>query len=321
MAGPRPPLPPGQAVPEGLWTASGSAAAIFRLAPAQLSDIGERVPATRLTTAGTTLRTLVGVAFDRSGTMWITSSDDHLLLSFEPAALASSGLKAATTVIMPNAGSLSAPSGLAFDRARGLWVANFDNGTLVRFDSAQLAVGGAPAPAVVLSIQGNPTSLAFDRDGALWVSDHLAQTIAQYRAADLVASGSPAPAVVLTEHGNSLPHPMGLAFDADGDLWVANIGARNVVAFSPAQQAATGAPQPHVTLSSTGTSLSIPVGLAFDAEGSLWVVGGSGSLTKFEQASLGASGTPEPSARLTVPGHSIFWTAAFWPRPAALPLN
>src|SRR3989449_11146058 len=152
--------------------------------------------------------------------------------------------------------------------------------TLVRFDGAQLAAGGAPVPAVVLSGLGHPTALAFDGDGSLWVSDNVAQTIAKYRGADLTASGSPAPAVVLTETENAFPLPLGLAFDADGNLWVANLQARNVVAFSPAQLAVTGAPTPQVVLSSTDGSLALPVGLAFDAEGSLWVVGGAGTLTK-----------------------------------------
>src|SRR2546422_3575484 len=193
--------------------------------------------------------------------------------------------------------------------------------TLVRFDGAQLAAGGAPVPAVVLSGLGHPTALAFDGDGSLRLSDKVAQTIAKYRGADLTAAGSPAPAVVLSENQNPLPLPLGLAFDADGNLWVANLGARNVVAFNPAQRAAAGSPAPQIVLSSTGISLSLPVGLAFDAEGSLWVVGGAGTLTKFARTSLGASGAPEPSARLTIAGHQVLWSAAFWPRPAGLPLN
>src|SRR5437867_5210956 len=311
-------LPPD---PEGLWTASASPSAIVRLAPEQLSGTGDRVPATTLTTPSARIQTLFGVAFDPNGELWITSADDNLLLAFGPGALTSSGFKAATTVIGPNAGSLTTPTGLAFDPAHRLWVANHDNGTLVRFDGAQLAVGGAPVPAVMLSGLGHPTSLAFDADGSLWVSDNVAQTIAKYRATDLTVSGSPAPAVVLTENNNASPLPLGLAFGADGNLWVANLQARSVVAFSPAQLAVTGAPTPQVVLSSTDGSLALPVGLAFDAEGSLWVVGGAGSLTKFARTSLGASGAPEPSARLTIAGHQVLWSAAFWPRPAGLPLN
>src|SRR2546425_9452749 len=84
-------------------------------------------------------------------------------------------------------------------RSHRLWVANHDNGTLVRFDGAQLAAGGAPVPAVVLSGLGHPTAPAFDGDGALWVSDNVAQTVAKYPGAGPPASGPPAPALALGE--------------------------------------------------------------------------------------------------------------------------
>src|SRR3989449_8954076 len=180
LSSPRRAPEPGPPVPEGLWTASASPSAILRLDPTQLSGTGERDPATTLTPPSARLQTLFGVAFDPSGEIWITSADDNLLLAFGPGALTSSGFKAATTVIGPNAGSLGAPTGLAFDPGHRLWVANHDNGTLVRFDGAQLAAGGAPVPAVVLSRLGHPTAPAFGGVGSLLVSAKVAQTIADY---------------------------------------------------------------------------------------------------------------------------------------------
>ena len=50
-------------------------------------------------------------------------------------------------------------------------------------------------------------------------------------------------------------------------------------------------------------------------------MGGTGVVTKFAAASLGVSGAPAPIARLKVSGHSVFWSLAFWPKPAGLPLN
>ena len=100
-------------------------------------------------------------------------------------------------VIAQHRGSLNAPTGLAFDRVQRLWVANHENGTLVRYDPEQLAVSGAPAPAVVVSGLGHPTALAFDASGSLWVTDNVAATVSGYRPEQLTASGSAAPAVVL----------------------------------------------------------------------------------------------------------------------------
>jgi sugar lactone lactonase YvrE len=311
---------PGVSPQEGLWTASALPQAVLRLDPTQLSDTGKRDPATTLTTPSARLRTLVGVAFDDDGTMWVASQDDSLLLAFAPGALNGAGSRAARTVITSTRGSLSGPTGLAFDRQHRLWVINNRSATLVRFDRDQLAAGGPQAPAVTLRMPGNPVALAFDAAGSLWVSDNQFSIIVKFPAAQLATSGSPVPALSLTV-ADSLVNPAGLAFDAAGKLWVANTGRNNLVAFSPAQLAGTGPLAPDVTVSPTGGSLSIPVGLAFDGDGGLWVVGGAGLLTRFSGASLLATGAPAPDALLQVSGHSLFWSAAFWPRPAGLPLN
>jgi sugar lactone lactonase YvrE len=314
------PMIPPPSAQDGAWVVSGSPAAILRLDPRQLTDTGERDPATTLTTPSAGLSTLSGVAFDAAGNLWVASDDDSLLLAFAPGALSSSGFKAASTVITPTRGSLSGPIGLAFDSRQRLWVVNHRSATLVRFDPAQLAAGGAQVPAVTLSAPGNPVAIAFDAAGSLWVSDNQFHVIYKYTAAQLAASGSPPAAFVLTA-ADSLVNPTGLAFDAAGNLWIANLGRSNLLAFTPAQVAGTGPLEPNVVISSSAGSLSIPIGLAFEEDGSLWVAGGTGVLTKFAPGSLSASGAPAPSARLKVSGHVLFWSVALWPKPGGLPLN
>jgi len=63
-----------------------SPSVILRLDPTQLSGTGEREPATTLTTPSARLETLVDVAFDVAGDMWVTSPDDAVLLAFAPGA-------------------------------------------------------------------------------------------------------------------------------------------------------------------------------------------------------------------------------------------
>ena len=87
------------------------------------------------------------------------------------------------------------------------------------------------------------------------------------------------------------------------------------------QLSRTGSPTPDVMITSNGGSLSVPVGLAFDAGGDLWVVGGVGALTRFSQASLGASGAAVPTLRVQIAERSPFWSIAFWPVPRGLPLG
>ena len=311
---------PDPSMPEGLWTVSGASASIISFDAAQLRGTGEIVPTTVVATPSARLFTLAGVAFDSSGTLWIASADDSLLLAFDQAALAS-GISVATTVIEPVAGSLSAPSGLAFDRTRRLWVANHENGTLVRFDVSQLSTGGPQQPAVVISGLGHPTAIAFDAAGTLWMSDNAAHTISGFAATQLESSGKHTPAVVLSSTAGSLIHPSGLAFDQEGNLWVANLGNHSVIGFGADQLCCTGVPAPRRVLAPRVTPLGLPVGLAFDAAGNVWVVGGTGTLTRFDRSSLDAAGSNEPSIQFAVTGHSLLWSAAFWPKPVGLPLN
>jgi sugar lactone lactonase YvrE len=318
---PDPPDPPTPLEVTGLWTASGTPGAVLRLSARELGRSGDQLAATTITTTSAPLRSLAAVAFDHRGDLWVASADDNLLLRFPAGALAESGAQPAAGVIASNAGSLDQPLGIAFDGGGRLWVANQGNGTLAAYDPVQLAIGGAPFPAVVVSGAGNPTGLAFDARGGLWVSDNVSQTISRYAPAALARSGSPRAEVVLTQTSIPLPLPLGLAFDAEGSLWIANLGTRSVVAFGPAELAAGGSQTPRVMLSPASGGLGLPVGLAFDGEGDVWVVGTTGTLSEYRRGALVTGGALEPAVRVTVTGHSILWGAAFWPKPAGLPLN
>ena len=312
--------PPSTAV-EGLWTASGRAPAILRIAPTQLLTTGRAFAATTVTTSSAGLSTLNSIAFDRSGTMWITSADDSRLLAFSPTALGSSGPRAAHAVITSSNGSLSTPTAVAFDRQQRLWVANSGNGTLVRFDPAQLAASGAPEPVVTVGGLTRPIAIAFDAEGSLWVTDIQHQAIVKYSSAQLAVSGSPIPSVVVSALDESLGEPSGIAFDPTGNLWVANIGTQEIGAFSSAQLAASGSPSPHIKISTNVGTLRVPTGLAFDSDGSLWVLTSDGGLEKFTTEQIAVSNSPAPTVAVQLNGHLDFWSVAFWPAPAGLPSN
>src|SRR5438309_1442945 len=206
----------------------------------------------------------------------------------------------------------------------GLWTVSGSPSAILRLDPTQLTDTGqrVPAPIVTTPSAGlTPLAgVAFDGAGSLWVSDNQFHVIYRYTAAQLAVSGSPPPAFVLTA-ADSLVNPTGIAFDAAGNLWVANNGRSNLLAFTPAQLAGTGPLEPSVVIHSNAASLSIPLGLAFEEDGSLWVVGGTGVLVKFAPASLGTTGAPVPSVRLRISGRVLFWSVALWPKPRGLPLN
>jgi len=77
--------------------------------------------------------------------------------------------------------------------------------------------------------------------------------------------------------------PGGLALDASGNLYVANVNSDQVLVYSPnyAQQAAK----------SITSGLSAPVGVAFDSKGNVYIAnlkggGGDGSITQYSSAGV-----------------------------------
>jgi sugar lactone lactonase YvrE len=175
---------------------------------------------------------------------------------------------------------------------------------------------------VIISTGGHPAGLAFDTAGFLWVANTSLNQVSGYSPLQLNTSGLLVPAqVVINANGISLKNPTGIAFDATGNLWVANLSTSKVVSFSPTQLTETGSPVPKVVLSSAGGSLNGPSGLAFDVDGSLWVMGSQGDLYKFPIIALGATSAPSPSVSLHLSNYTVLWDLAFWPKPAGLPLN
>ena len=156
--------------------------------------------------------------------------------------------------------------------SRALWVANY-GGTILGYTATQLVSSTSAAPAVVLTTGDTNARIAFDASGNLWVTDPVDNAVVEYTANQRTASGSPASNVTLTANAaGSLHGPVGLAFDAGGNLWVANV-AGTVVEFTTSQILASGSPTPVVTLSGNFESIDGPLGLAFDHGGNLWMTG------------------------------------------------
>src|SRR5438552_1415296 len=112
----------------------------------------------------------------------------------------------------------------------------------------------------------------------LWTASASPSAILRLDPTQLSGTGERDPATTLTTPSARLQTLFGLAFDPGGKLWVASPHARRLLASSPAALAGSGPPAPPAVLAPTAGSLGAPVGLAFDAEGSLWFVGGAGTL-------------------------------------------
>jgi ligand-binding sensor domain-containing protein len=184
-----------------LWIVDYGADGLFELTHSQLTagSSPSITPAIAITSPGNFVEAVYGV-FDQSGNLWVSNESNNELLEFSLSQLGSSGDKAPAVVLSSSDGSLDYPGQAAFDSKGNLWVANFDNTTVVMFAKSQLAASGSPTPVLTLSSKalGNPWGLAFDSSKNLWISDYIASHILKFSSKRLKKSGAPTPSVTLT---------------------------------------------------------------------------------------------------------------------------
>ena len=300
-----------------LWVASIGSNKISGFTSAQLAASGTPVPTVSLSIKGSK------IAVNASGGMWVSYYQRDTLYYFTQAQLLAGGSPLPTRRIGTNGGSLSQPTGLAFDAQGDLWVANRSNNTLVEYTPSQPRGDWRPGADqhghIGLQFHGHTLGVGFDAHGTLWVASFADSVVVGYSAAQLATGGAITPIGGIS---NTAGHgTFGVAFDAAGNLWVAAILGQ-ISKFTPDQLTSLGAPVPSVVIS--GGGLLGPVSLAFNASGSLWVADEiGGQLIKYTTAQLASGGSPVPAVIIHNTGGSVQQPTdlAFSPHAAGLPIH
>jgi sugar lactone lactonase YvrE len=248
-----------------------------------------------------------GIAFDSRGDLWVADTTNNRVLEFERPF--KTGMKASLVLGQPTFQNrtpatadvgMHDPAGLAFDAAGDLFVADRANDRVLEFrppftsdQAASVVLGqsspttsGAGTSATNLSL---PTGVAVSPTGDLWVADTENSRVLEFEPSGTsgFVTGSAA-ALVLGQRNfatttEGLPYgmsaPWDVAFDAVGDLWVADAGTPNrIVEYLPPfvanETPSVAIGQASFTGSSAGTSSTLlehPRGLAFDPSDDLWV--------------------------------------------------
>jgi sugar lactone lactonase YvrE len=183
-----------------------------------------------------------------------------------------------------------------------LWVASALGNSISGYTSTQLRTTGAPVPGVVVGtdssvgpIQG-ATALVVDQTGGIWFAND-GDTIYHYTSAQIAQSTKASPALKLVS--SAMSKAAALAFDNNGNLWVADQGVGKIFEFPASQLAAGGSVTPAVVLSSAFGSISRPFSMTFDTRGDLWVSNyGDSTVAGFSPSQLHATGSPVPYAGL-----------------------
>ena len=258
-----------------------------------------------------------GVAVDpTTGKVFVADSSNNRVLRFASAATLTNGAAAEIVLGQPDftskasnttATTMASPCGVAVDGYGTLWVADFNNQRVLRFDHASTKTTGAAADGVLgqmdfvssnvsfpptqSSLTG-PFCIAANKAGTIWIADPNVNRVLRFDYASAKPNGANADAVLgqpdfvsynppATPTAASMSSPDGVTVDADDNLWVVDSDNNRVLRFDHAPvKPITGANADAVlgqpTFSSTAGSitqygLSAPSGCGIDSNGTLWV--------------------------------------------------
>jgi sugar lactone lactonase YvrE len=308
-----------------LWVGASqtpSGASLLSYEPAVLDSSGASMATVAAATHGS-----AGFTFDIFGNAWVVgdTSADPPVARYPAASLATDGAKTADIVINSPAfaGGVPGPSVVAFDSDGNLWVSVVFGNKVVKIAAAQLTLGThAPAAAVEEGGINGPAGIAFDLSGNLWVASTGDSTIMRINAAHLTTSGTGADLTItaLTPSPviGTLSTPLGIAFDATGNLWV-NYDGR-MVRLTPADLAGTGTKTITPSVQIVVDVLSLPEGVAFDEFGGLWFADRMGHFACLGASQLTASSSQAPQIIISSPDLGYAGWIALYPAPAFTPL-
>lgn len=249
-----------------------------------------------------------GIAFDKSGNLWVADSASNRVVRFSPPF--SDGMDANLVIGQSNftaVGSSAsqsgfyAPVGFAFDPSGNLWVSDLGNSRILQFRppfttgmSASLVIGQPNFVSAAASTTQSglffPQSIAFDSSGSLWVADTSNSRILRFSPpfsdgmmASLVIGQQDFTSNEFATTQTGLRAPTGIAFDTADNLWIADFFNNRTLQFTAPLASGMAASlvlgQSSFTASAacvaSQSTMCFPVGVAFDEPGTLWVADGA----------------------------------------------
>lgn len=185
-----------------------------------------------------------------------------------------------TTFISAGSGGLSRSIGITFGPDGNFYVSSWNNNEVMRYNGSTGApdpIAGQSGAVFVTSKLGglqSPEYLRFGPDGNLYVVSSPTNEVFRYNgstgAAD-PASGQTGAVFVSASNNGGLSDPLGLTFDASGNLYVGGGNSNNIIRYDQ-----NGNPTVFVPTSANG-GLSRPEGLTFGPDGNLYVSSSTGT--------------------------------------------
>jgi hypothetical protein len=306
-----------------LWVgnATGGTAPFLGFASASILTSGAPAATIAADTTGSG-----GFAFDKAGNVWIVggTTADAPLARYTAADFATSGAKTPDVVVSSPAfeGGFPGLTALAFDAGGDLWGSIKFSSSVVRLPASDLAATGTVQPSVTFSKIAAPAGLAFDSAGNLWIACD--EGVMEFTAARLNASSGAADLILRGRSGSAVTTSLGagisVAFDTANNLWVGYDGS--IAKYTPADRDNSSGSLEKTIIPSIliGADVqALPVGIAFDESGSLWVAGSQGRILRLGADVLTGNGSAA-AAVIASPDVGYAQWLGIWPAPKGLPL-
>jgi len=211
--------------------------------------------------------------------------------------LTASGDVAPTTTISGANTDLQGSSACAFDASGNLYVTDITSNSVTVY-----AAGASGDVAPISTISGantllnNPEAVVLDSKGNIYVANFgtggaSSGSVTIFSAG---ANGDVAPLSTITGSNTNFGSPDGIALDAAGKIYVANVNGVGITVYAAG---ATGNVAPVATISGSNTGINSAAGVALDATGNIYVVNSTGpSVTVYAP---GTNGNIAPIATIS----------------------
>jgi len=274
--------------PFTLYTANGNSNAVTEFAP---GAGGNAAPATAISGPATGLLSPSAIAIDSGGRIYVSNFASGPIgtgsVTIFP--LAGAGNVSPTAAIVGVGTQLAGPEGLALDGQGDIYVANFAN--LV----TEYASGSSGDALPIASIAGAgtqlaaPTGIAIDASGKIYVTNLIggvsaAGSVTVYPPG---SNGDAAPLATIAGSNTGLSGPEGIAIDAAGSIYVANLvgGSSGTGSITIYASGSSGDAAPTATIS--GAQLQGPQSVAVDSSGNIYIATSANSIVEYAAGSNG----------------------------------
>ena len=216
--------------------------------------------------------TPAGIAADSSGNIWVTDDSASEVTEIKPGATSSCTSTSCTT-FTSSSSSFSSPVGIAADSSGNIWVTNdISSGSVTEIKPGATS-SCSSSYCTTYNGFSNPVDVAAATaaGGVPWVANSSGGSVVEMDTNQCLSqSGCP---VI-----KGFQKPVSLAFDPSGNLWVLDAGTSQIIEITAGAISSASCQSGSCYFYSLP---SVPMGVATDSVGNIWVTLNSGQIIKF----------------------------------------